>query len=355
MSGATIVIGGQWGDECKGLLSAYLAVRDDASLVCKAGVGPNAEHGIFLTDRGPYIKVNQLPLGWIFNEKTEILIGSGVAVDLDLLSNETKTHNLQSRILLDPRSPKITKEHIRRERESSNMKKVGSTFSGSGACRSDFISRIAEQIGNQSGFTTVDCAKYVNEECSHSNVIIEASQGTFLSLCIGEYPNVTSDNVTAMAAADDVLLNWQNIKDVVLAVKCLPTREGSGGLGTEEYTQEEIERLGIKEISSIGGVTRRKGKEINMEMLKYACTVNGATQIALTFCEHYDSEMTNVKSYSKITSKLWNLIEQIEKECNVPISILNTGKKFNNIFTIYKVNEPDWIGIEDRLKRKYGA
>jgi len=32
--GARIVVGGQWGDEGKGLVSAYITARDEANLIC---------------------------------------------------------------------------------------------------------------------------------------------------------------------------------------------------------------------------------------------------------------------------------------------------------------------------------
>ena len=57
--GATIIVGAQWGDEGKGLISAYLNWRDKSELVCRAGTGANAEHGLFLRDEKTYLKVNQ--------------------------------------------------------------------------------------------------------------------------------------------------------------------------------------------------------------------------------------------------------------------------------------------------------
>src|SRR5690606_33333226 len=115
-----------------------------ASLVCRAGVGPNAEHGIFLTQEGPYRKMNQLPLGWMFNPDSQVRIGSGVAVDPVKLFAEMKMYGLEGRVKVDYRCPVITPEHIEAERKSKNMSAIGSTFSGSGYCRADHILRIAK-------------------------------------------------------------------------------------------------------------------------------------------------------------------------------------------------------------------
>lgn len=347
--GAFIVIGAQWGDEGKGLISSYLSAREKARLVCKGGVGPNAEHGIFTLDEKTYLKVNQLPLGWIFNPDAYIMIGSGVAVDPVKLRAEMERYNLENRVFLDLRSPIITKEHIEAEEKSKGMQKLGSTMSGSGHCKADFILRKAKQVRDIKELSkmALDGAELVNSYASTQPIIVESSQGTELSLAISlDYPNTTSDNVTTMAVCDDVLLNWKYIRDVVMVVKALPTREGAGGMGAEEFTIEEIDKNNLKEISSIKGATRRKAKTINMELLKKAAMINGATQLALTFCEQYDPGIANGKEYNDITYKTWQLIEKIEDYLNLPVTILNTGKAYNNIIDRRYPDSVDWGKID---------
>jgi adenylosuccinate synthase len=332
--GAYIIVGAQWGDEGKGLISAYLSAREKAALVCRSGVGPNAEHGIFISDDGPYLKVNQMPLGWMLNPQCQVRIGSGVAVNPKILLQEMETFGLHERVKVDYRCPIITKEHVKAERTSKGMKNIGSTFSGSGFCRADFILRTAQQAKDILELKPflVDVGQEINQVASNEVVIVESSQGTYLSLAVSpDYPNVTSDNTTAMAAADDVLLNWRKISEVILAVKSLPTREGAGSLGTDEIDQSELLARGLIEYSSIGGEIRRKGVGINWEMLAYAAEINGATQIALTFCEHYDPNVKNVTEADGITDKIWQLIDRVKAETGIPVTILNTGKPYNCI------------------------
>jgi adenylosuccinate synthase len=353
-TGARIIVGAQYGDEGKGLVSAYLSARDKAALVCRAGVGPNAEHGIFLTEQGPYIKVNQLPLGWMFNSDCQVRIGSGVAVDPDKLFQEMKRYDLWDRVKVDYRCPIITAEHIEAERKSKGMTEIGSTFSGSGYCRADHILRLAkhaQDISELKPFLT-DVAVEVNKTATDDAVMVESSQGTYLSLSVSpDYPKTTSDNVTAMAAADDVLLNWRKLKEVIMVVKTMPTREGAGSLGSEELTEQEIVNRGLVELSSIGGVIRRKGVGINWEMLTYAAEINGATQVALTFCEHYDPRVTNIRNVSEITDRIWKLIERVQNETGVPVTLLNTGKPYSSMVDLTGKGV-DWEQIEEKL-RKY--
>jgi adenylosuccinate synthase len=353
--GAIIIVGAQWGDEGKGLISAYLNARENAGMVVRAGTGANAEHGIFLHDLKTYLKVNQLPLGWMFNKKTLLSIGSGVAVDPVKFAAEVEKYGLKERVSLDYRCPIITPEHIKAEEESKGMASIGSTFSGTGYCRADFALRKAKQardIAELESYCT-DTGKNINTMCRNGDtVIIESSQGTFLSPAVTpDYPNATSDNVTAMAAADDVLLNWKHIQDVVLVVKALPTREGSGAMGNaRELSIDEINKRGFVEPSSIGGVTRRKA-ELDLDMLKYAVMINGATQIALTFCDHYDPNITDKKNIDELTKPVADLIRTIEVATKVPVTILNTGKAYDNIIDLDSDMRVDWKAISSSLPK----
>jgi adenylosuccinate synthase len=352
--GAYIIVGAQWGDEGKGLISAYINAREKALAVYRAGTGANAEHGIFLEDEKTYLKTNQLPLGWIFNPDTLIRVGSGVAVDPNKLIQEINTYNLGNRVRVDYRCPIITEKHIQAEQESKGMKDIGSTFSGTGFCRADFVLRKAKQAKDISSLFGLinNAGKEINHFCKEGTVIVECSQGTWLSLALSnDYPNVTSDNVTAVAAADDVLLNWKNIKEVVLVVKALPTREGAGNFGSvEEIHPDHVKEAGMFEPSSIGGVQRRKATGIDFDLLRESVEINGATQIALTFCDHYDPKCTNAKKPDEITDKVWDLIERIEFETKLPVTILNTGKAYNNIIDLSTNNTIDWESIGKRLQ-----
>ena len=354
MKGATIIVGAQWGDEGKGLISAYLALRDNPKYVARAGTGPNAEHGIFLKDETTYLKTNQLPLGCMFNSDVEVRVGSGVAVDPVKMLAEIKKYNLEGRVKIDYRCPIVTQEHIDGEVNSAHNQAIGSTMSGTGLCRRDFVQRIAKQARDFPELEEylTDTAKDINSVARNSGVIIESSQGTFLSLAVSpDYPNVTSDNVTALAAGDDVLLNWKYIKEVVLVVKAVPSREGAGGMGNvKEMTPEEIVEKGFVEPSSIGGITRRKASGIDWDMLRYAVEINGATQIALTFLDHYDPEMDGVKDINKVTEKAWKLIAEVIRETGVPVTILNTGKAYDCIIDLTKDHKNiDWAEAQKSL------
>ena len=85
--GATIVVGGFFGDEGKGKIASYLTLNDDLAACVRAGVGPNAGHTIM--HLGKTIKIRLVPSGFV-NKETKLLIGPGVLIDSEVLLKEIK-------------------------------------------------------------------------------------------------------------------------------------------------------------------------------------------------------------------------------------------------------------------------
>src|SRR4051812_43692863 len=73
---ATIIMGGQWGDEGKGKLTDALATR--AHLVVRANGGSNAGHTVTTSDG--VFKLHLVPSG-VLNPDCTCVIGAGVVVD----------------------------------------------------------------------------------------------------------------------------------------------------------------------------------------------------------------------------------------------------------------------------------
>ena len=68
---ATVVVGGFFGDEGKGKIISYLALKDKPSIIVRGGVGPNAGHTVVY--KGKEYKLRQIPSGFIY-EKARLLI-----------------------------------------------------------------------------------------------------------------------------------------------------------------------------------------------------------------------------------------------------------------------------------------
>jgi adenylosuccinate synthase len=330
--GAIIVVDALWGDSGKGKVAAYLSRREAAPLCLRAGIGTNAGHSVYITEENS-IRTRQLPLGFM-NDGTAVGIGSGVAVDPRVFAAEVERYNLAERVKVDYRCPIITEEHIAREKASQHLSEtVGSTKSGSGAAQADFVLRQAPQAKDIPELQPylADIAQLANDTARRKQLIVECSQGTFLSLALSpDYPFVTSGNCTVAAAADDVGLSWRNISGAVMVVKAVPSRVGAGPL-PGELGADEIQQRGIAEYGVVTGRLRRKAAEIPWDMLRYAAMLNGPTEIALTFCDHFDPAVTGARSRAELTAPVLELIAKVEEACDAPVTIVETGKLFEHM------------------------
>jgi adenylosuccinate synthase len=334
---AIVVVDAFWGDSGKGKIASYLAQRRKATICVRAGTGTNAGHSLYVDDN-TVIKTHQIPLAGLLSG-AQLRVGSGVAVDPRLFFEEIGQHDpayaVTPRTKIDARCPVILPEYIQQERDSPHLRTtVGSTCSGTGVAQAEFCLRTAKQardIAELAPYTT-DVAREINEACSRGEcVIVEGSQGTFLSLALSrDYPCCTSGNCTTAALADDVGLNWQHIGHVVLIVKALPSRVGEGALPFE-MTVNEQDRRGIAEFGVRTGRRRRKASEIDWDLLKESVMLNGPTEIALTFCDHYHPQIRGSKT---ITPPVRALIDKVTAAAGVPVTLVETGKRYDEIIEV---------------------
>ena len=333
---ATIVVDALWGDSGKGKIAAFYALKEEASFSVRAGTGTNAGHSIYFED-GTDMRTRQLPCGWLYGG-TQLRVGSGVAVDPEIFLAEVQKYDLGSRTRVDLRCPIITPEYREQEKQDSHLANtVGSVCSGTGVAQAEFVMRKALQARDlpELGDFLTDVPLEINSACSKGeHVVIECSQGTHLSLALSEdYPCCTSDNCTSVAAADDAGLNWQHIREVVMVVKASPSRVGTGPLPFEMRPEDEDER-GIAEYGVATGRRRRKASDISWEHLKTSVMLNGPTQIALTFCDHFDPKVTGIRKAKDLTPSIMNLIDKVQEETGVPVTLVETGKYFSDIIEL---------------------
>lgn len=333
---AIIIVDAMWGDSGKGKTCAHLATKHNAALAVRAGVGTNAGASVILED-GTQIKARQLPTGWI-NPGTKVAVGSGVLVDPEVLAEEIDRFGLADRATIDGRCAVITPDHIKSELDDIHLSgTVGSTCTGNGYARADFVLRRAQQARDIPALApyVVDVAREVNTvAATRQTVIIEGSQGTLLSLAFSpDYPYTTSGNCTTAAAMDDVGLNWRLATDVVMVVKAMPSRVGEGPLPFE-ISAAEAESRGIAEYGVVTGRPRRKADGIDFELLKYAAMLNGPTQIALTFCDHFEPEMRGARTAAAITPRVRQLIREVQEATGAPVTLVDTGPRLQDILDL---------------------
>jgi adenylosuccinate synthase len=154
-------------------------------------------------------------------------------------------------------------------------------------------------------------------------VLIEGTQGTFLSLFHGTYPYCTSKDVTASAACSDVGVGPTRVDDVVIVFKAYTTRVGGGPL-PDELSWDETERRGWAEVATVTG-RRRRAAPFNYELARRAIMLNGATQAAVTKIDVMFPECKGVQSYEALSAAAQDFVSKIEAKIRLPVTLIGTG------------------------------
>ncbi len=196
-------------------------------------------------------------------------------------------------------------------------------------------------------------------------VLAEGAQGTMLDIDFGSYPYVTSSNTVTAGACIGMGIAPNRIGEVYGIFKAYCTRVGSGPFPSELFdeTGEELRKAG-HEFGATTGRPRRCGW-IDLVALKYAVMINGVTQLIMTKSDvlsgfetikiaiaykigdeiveefpfelpdnlepvykeipGWNKDLTNVMSEDEFPEELKDYISYLEKELNVPVSIVSVG------------------------------
>ena len=325
-----VIVGGFYGDEGKGKIIAYLSLKDNPKIAVRGGVGANAGH-TFVHNNQTY-KVRMLPSA-VLNPKTQLLIGAGVLITPEVLIDESRKYNAENRTIIDNHCGIIDESHIKRDKENSHLKNtIGTTGTGTGPANSDRALRTLNLAKNVDSLKKYlgNVSDIVNESIDKSqSVLIEGTQGTFLSLYHGDYPFVTSKDVTASGICSDVGIGPKKVDDVILVFKAYVTRVGGGPL-ENEISPDEAAKLGWVEYGSVTG-RQRRASPFNLELAKKSIKINSATQLAVTKLDVVFPECAGLTEYSKLTSKPRQFIENIEANLGVKVVLIGTGAEINQI------------------------
>ena len=319
----TIVVGGFFGDEGKGKVVAYLAQVDDLDIAIRCGA-VNAGHTVIKDSR--VWKLRIIPSAFV-NKRTKLLIAPGALVRLDVLFKEIEDTDSRDRVFLDRNTGIIEPIHVEKERLDHHLaKSIGSTLQGVGAAMSDRVLRrlkLAKEFDELKDMV-IDVALEVNNAIDRgSKVLIEGTQGTFLSLYHGTYPYVTSRDTIASAFASEVGVGPKKVDEVIVVFKSYVTRVGGGPLENELPIEEAIRRGWVERATVTGRI--RRVAPFNTSLAKRAIMLNSATQIALTKIDALYPEAQCVKEWSKLPIEARRWIDYLENELGIPISLISTG------------------------------
>jgi len=326
---STVVVGGFFGDEGKGKIISYLAIKDNPKIIVRGGAGPNAGHTI--RDGDKVYKVRMLPSGFL-NKDAKVMIGPGVVINPDILKKEIQDFNASGRSFIDKHCGVIEETHLARDSKGELKEKIGSTGSGTGPANADRAMRVlklAKDIDSLSSLIT-DVPQEINSALSaNENILVEGTQGTFLSLWHGTYPFVTSKDVTASGICADVGLGPTKVDEVIVVFKSYVTRVGTGPL-ENELSLEEAEKKGWSEFGTVTG-RQRRAAAFDFDLARRAIMLNGATQISITKLDVLYPDCAGETSFDELSKDAKAFIKNIEDELNTPVTIIGTGPAINDV------------------------
>lgn len=334
---ATVIMGGQWGDEGKGKLTDALASQ--ASMVVRANGGSNAGHTV-KTDEGTF-QLHLIPSG-ILNEDVTCVIGAGVVIDLETLSTELRDLNARgidtSRLQISDRAHLVLPYHAKLdqlEEQRRQSDEIGTTLRGNGPAYADKVSRhgirvcdlldpeilrrkLAIEVDSKNAiFSNVFGAEEIEFDSLYQNllewsehlrsqitptevlvqdalqkgenVLVECAQGSMLDIDYGTYPYVTSSSPTAAGACQGAGIAPTQVERVLGVYKAYSTRVGAGPMPTEltDDVGEEIRQRG-NEFGTTTGRPRRTGW-FDGVAARQTGRLNGVTEVALTLVDVLDT------------------------------------------------------------------
>jgi adenylosuccinate synthase len=234
-----VVVGGQFGSEGKGKISAIITLQEKIDLCIRCG-GPNSGHSFQKPD-GKLVLLRQVPTGFV-RPQTRLLIPAGGLVELEVLRSEIEALGLDAtRVGVDRNAMVITTADRERERELGLSDRLSSTLCGVGSA----VARRALRTGDvqlaANVTTTQDWLRpYITDVCAEANravdsgkkVLIEGTQGSGLSVYHSAfYPKATSRDTNAAGFISEVGLSPRLVTEIVVVFRTFPIRVAGAQAG----------------------------------------------------------------------------------------------------------------------------
>ena len=329
----TVIVGAFWGDEGKGKIISYLALKDKLDFCVRTG-SVNAAHTVWMN--GNRYALHMVPAAFLY-DKCRLLIAAGANVHVAKFLEEVEQTKVKGRIGIDQQASIIEEKHSAQDKASAVNKGIGTTGWGVGPAleeRARRTAKLAKDIPELKPYLT-DSVSEINDGLDNGKkVLLEGTQGFMLSLFFGGYPYVTGRDTGASAIASEAGVGPTRVDDVLIVYKSFITRVGAGPL-PGEITKEEAQKRGWFETAAGTGRDRRSAP-FDFELAKKTAKINGATQAAVTKLDSMFPTCRSAHAFDTLPSEAKQFISEVENRTGVPVVLIGTG--------------PDALDIIDRRK-----
>jgi len=329
-----VLIGGQYGSEGKGQVSAYLA--SEYEYLVRVG-GPNAGHKVFAEPEAHTF--HHLPSGTMKSE-AKLILGPGAVIWPEGLQEEIARYSVtHDRLSIDPQAMII--EASDRDIENEALRReIGSTAQGVGLATSRKILRAEAKPSVRLARDVREFHPYIRPTrellekafAERRKVFIEGTQGTELSIHHGAYPYVTSRDTSVSGCLAEVGVSPSRVRKVILVCRTYPIRVGgkSGALQQEINWEAVSERSGVplddlhKTEKTTTTKRERRVGEFEWTTLRKSASLNTPTDIALTFVDYINIKNREARRFEQLTIPTIHFIEEVERVGGAPVSLIST-------------------------------
>lgn len=329
----TVVVGGQFGGEGKGKMTANLCREHEFDVAVRCG-GPNSGHTITIDNK--QVVLRQVPAG-VVNPHTKLFLAAGCLIDLDVLLDEIDSFNLSpGRLGVDYNAAIIDEKYVQEEETIGLGVRIGSTCTGTGIAVAKRVLRggalkLAKDVPELKSYLADVSDEVMVSHTSGKRIVIEGTQGFGLSVYHSPYyPYATSRDTTASAFLSEVGISPLAVSDVIMVIRTFPIRvEGNSGPLPKEIDWETIQRESgypytIQEFTTVTKNLRRVAR-FDIEIVKKAVIANMPTHVALMGVDYLNYENKGARRYEKLTEETKEFIYWLERELDVKISFVGTG------------------------------
>lgn len=349
MGRVDVVVGGQYGSEAKGHVTAQIARRrhlEGNQVHVVRVAGPNAGHTAYGCLDGEPWALRTIPCAAVENLETQLYIAAGSEIDEHVLDDEITRldqagYQVTGRLYIDRQATVLTELHHNTEQNLDIHNKLGSTGKGIGAARAARIMREAPVWGHHPdtpGRDTADMLRRVLMQ-PRTSVIIEGTQGYGLGLHAGAYPFCTSSDCRAIdflaMAGISPWYRYISMLDVWVVARTFPIRVAgnSGPLANETTWRHLAEITGgyIKpERTTVTKKIRRVGyfdeRLVHEALLANGWTLNSEdVHLALTFADYIDPTAAGVTDPEIIREQRHTLVDWMMDQLPTMPHLITTG------------------------------
>lgn len=340
-----VVVGGQYGSEGKGKVSAFIARQENIDVCVRCG-GPNSGHS-FVDEMGRTIVLRQLSTGYV-NPRTRLLIPAGAQIDPTVLRQEIDSLRLPpGRIGID-RNAFVIEEKDREEEQRLHLReRLSSTLCGVGAAQARRVlrsedARLAKDVIAEHSWLReyiTDVSDEVNAALDQNRkVLIEGTQGFGLSIYHSEYyPKTTSRDTTAAGFLSEVGVSPRLVTEVVVVFRTFPIRVAGEQAGPlkDEITWDQLQRESgyphsIEERTTVTNKVRRIAR-FDFDLAKKAVNINRPTKLALNGLDYLDYGDWGARTCEALSDRSLKFLNLLKTHTGMPVDYVGVGPKLRDV------------------------